>query len=137
MEILNNKEGKEIARGCLKMEEAKAEPAAPQSKARATDEVYKDEMYGFKSDNLQLVEGIGPKINQLLAAAGIITWRQLSKEKAERLKDILTEAGPRFQMHDPSSWPTQAGFAADGKWEEMIEFLSSGAASSGSLVSLG
>jgi len=69
MDILNNEDDREIARNCLKTAEAKAKPAPDskavpksESKARKTDEVYKDELYGFKSDHLQLVEGIGPKI---------------------------------------------------------------------------
>jgi len=31
----------------------------------------------------------------------------------------LTDAGPRYQMHDPTSWPQQSGLAAKGKWEEL------------------
>jgi hypothetical protein len=70
-------------------------------------------------DNLKLVEGIGPKIEQLLNKEGIVTFRQLSEASNERLTDILRAAGTRFQMHDPGSWPRQAEWAADGKWEEL------------------
>ena len=72
-----------------------------------------------KHDNLKLVEGIGPKIEELLNKEGIVTFRQLSEASYERLTDILRAAGTRFQMHDPESWPQQAEFAADGKWEEL------------------
>ena len=34
---------------------------------------------------------------------------------------MLTEAGPRFKMHNPASWPNQARFAADGDWNGLIE----------------
>ncbi|MBK6998048.1 MAG: hypothetical protein IPH31_25365 [Lewinellaceae bacterium] len=40
----------------------------------------------------------------------------------ERLKEILDAAGPRYQIHDPSTWPAQAKFAADGKWDELNEY---------------
>lgn len=72
-----------------------------------------------KHDNLKLVEGIGPKIEELLNKEGIITFRQLSEASYERLRDILRAAGTRFQMHNPESWPQQAEFADDGKWEEL------------------
>lgn len=72
-----------------------------------------------KHDNLKLVEGIGPKIEELLNKEGIVTFRQLSEASYERLTDILRAAGTRFQMHDPESWPQQAEMAADGKWDEL------------------
>ncbi len=72
-----------------------------------------------KHDDLKVVEGIGPKIEELLNKEGIMTFRQLSEASYERLSDILRAAGSRFQMHDPGSWPRQAELAADGKWEEL------------------
>ena len=38
---------------------------------------------------------------------------------ADQLKDILTEAGPRYNSHNPSTWPQQAALAAAGKWDEL------------------
>lgn len=73
-------------------------------------------------DDLKLVEGIGPKIEELLNKEGIMTFRQLSEASYERLSDILRAAGSRFQMHDPGSWPRQGELAADGKWEELREW---------------
>ena len=70
-------------------------------------------------DDLKKVEGIGPKIEQLLNVDGIMTWRQLSEADIDRLKRILDAAGPRYRIHDPSTWPRQAELAADGKWEEL------------------
>jgi len=35
------------------------------------------------------------------------------------LKGILADAGKRYQMHDPTTWPDQASLAAEGKWEEL------------------
>ena len=32
---------------------------------------------------------------------------------------ILDDAGPRYRMHDPASWPQQAGLAAAGQWDEL------------------
>ncbi len=72
-----------------------------------------------KKDDLTKIEGIGPKINELLNNAGIYTFAKLSSTKYEKLKTILEEAGERFRMHDPSTWPNQAEIAAQGKWEEL------------------
>ncbi|GHB77572.1 hypothetical protein [Persicitalea jodogahamensis] len=73
----------------------------------------------LKHDNLKIVEGIGPKIEQLLNKEGIITFRHLSEATNERLVDILRAGGSRFHMHDPESWPQQAELAADCKWDEL------------------
>ena len=70
-------------------------------------------------DDLTRIEGIGPKIQELLYAAKIYTFAQLSKTDVARLKGILDEAGERFQMHEPKTWPEQAQLAADGRWEQL------------------
>lgn len=59
-------------------------------------------------DNLKLVEGIGPKIEEVLHAHGIHDLKQLSETPANSLTEILAKAGSSYQMHDPSSWPAQA-----------------------------
>lgn len=73
-------------------------------------------------DDLKKVEGIGPKIEQILNDGGIHTWRQLSQAKVEDLKKLLTEAGNRYKTHNPTTWPKQAGMAADGKWDELEKY---------------
>jgi predicted flap endonuclease-1-like 5' DNA nuclease len=72
-----------------------------------------------KKDDLKVVEGIGPKIEGLCNKAGIYSFAHLADASAETLKGILSEAGSRFQMHDPTTWPAQAAFARDGKWDEL------------------
>jgi hypothetical protein len=70
-------------------------------------------------DNLKQIEGIGPKISQLLQDNGILTFAQLAETNPDRLWAILHEAGPRFQLASPESWPEQARLAADGAWDEL------------------
>lgn len=77
---------------------------------------------GPKLDDLKIVEGVGPKIETLLKEGGISTWAELAEASEERLKEILDAAGPRYQIHDPSTWPAQAKFAAEGKWDELKEY---------------
>lgn len=72
-----------------------------------------------KQDDLKLVEGIGPKIEELMHAAGITTWAELAAAPIEKLEAILDEAGPRFRIHDPATWGKQAAMADAGQWEEL------------------
>lgn len=76
-------------------------------------------------DNFQIIEGIGPKIEQILKNSGYITWASLAEAKYEDLKKVLDEAGPRYRIHDPQSWPEQARMAAQGKWNKLIEYQKS------------
>ncbi len=77
---------------------------------------------GPKLDDLKIVEGIGPKIETLLKEGGISTWAELAAASEDRLKEILDAAGPRYQIHDPSTWPAQSKFAEEGKWDELKEY---------------
>ncbi len=72
-----------------------------------------------KKDDLKVVEGIGPKIEELCNKAGIYTFAELADTSAETLRGILDAAGNRFQMHDPTTWPAQSALARDGKWDEL------------------
>jgi predicted flap endonuclease-1-like 5' DNA nuclease len=67
-------------------------------------------------DDLKKIEGIGPKIEQILNDGGIHTFKQLAKANADHLKELLLNAGPRFRMHDPATWMQQADLAAKGDW---------------------
>ena len=65
-------------------------------------------------DDLKRIEGIGPKISEVLSQAGIATFAQLAEAGMERLAEIIQEAGLR--LADPQSWPEQARLAAAGDW---------------------
>jgi large subunit ribosomal protein L27 len=102
---------------------AKAAEAAPAAPVAAAEEAPKTTSGKKpKLDDLKIIEGIGPKIEQLLKEGGINTWAELASAEVERLKEILDAAGPRYQIHDPSTWPAQAKFAAEGKFEELKEY---------------
>jgi large subunit ribosomal protein L27 len=70
-----------------------------------------------KQDDLKMIEGIGPKIEELLHNAGIKTWSDLAAAETETVQAVLDEAGPRYRMHDPATWAKQAALAATGQWE--------------------
>lgn len=75
----------------------------------------------LKEDNLQIIEGVGPKIEGLLKAEGINTWTNLANTDEDNLKAILEKAGPRYRIHDPKTWQKQAQLAANGQWDELIK----------------
>jgi predicted flap endonuclease-1-like 5' DNA nuclease len=68
-------------------------------------------------DDLTLIEGIGPKIAELLVKNEIDSFRVLAISEITHLRVILDNAGSRFQMHKPDTWPEQARLAAEGDWE--------------------
>ena len=70
-------------------------------------------------DDLTIVEGIGPKIAELLNNAGITTFAQLADADDATVQQVLTEAGPRFNVHDATTWNEQAALARDGKTDEL------------------
>ena len=72
-----------------------------------------------KKDKLTLIEGIGPKISDLLIADGIETFADLANAKIETLSAILSKAGARYTMHKPDTWPQQAALARDGKLDAL------------------
>ena len=73
------------------------------------------------SDDLKKIEGIGPKIAEILAASGVDSYVKLSESKVDDLKAVLEEAGSRYKMFDPTTWPEQAGLAAGEEWDKLKE----------------
>jgi large subunit ribosomal protein L17 len=72
-------------------------------------------------DDLTKIEGVGPKIAELLNNAGITTFAQLADAQDETVQQVLVDAGPRFNVHDATTWNEQAALARDGKWDELTE----------------
>jgi predicted flap endonuclease-1-like 5' DNA nuclease len=103
---------------------AKAAPAVP--KAAAASKVVIDlaaaKKAGFtikNANDLTIVEGIGPKINELFHNAGIKTFAQLAAATVPQMRKILDDGGSRFRIANPSTWAQQAALAAENKWSEL------------------
>ncbi|MGL4632484.1 MAG: hypothetical protein ACRCVT_14880, partial [Leadbetterella sp.] len=79
----------------------------------------KPEEVVHKYSDFEIIEGIGPKIKEVLYGSRIYTFRDLAITPIYRLKDLLTAAGPHFASHDPSSWGEQAILAESGEWEKL------------------
>jgi predicted flap endonuclease-1-like 5' DNA nuclease len=76
----------------------------------------------IKENDLTVVEGIGPKIQELFHNHEVKTWKALSECNIEKCQDVLTSGGDRFKMHKPGSWPKQAEMAYQGKWAELLKW---------------
>ncbi len=70
-------------------------------------------------DDLKIVEGIGPKIESLLNEAGIYSFARLAASSPAYVRQILANAGDRFTMHNPETWPKQAEMAEKGTWDQL------------------
>ncbi len=97
---------------------APAAPEAPAAKPASGDKISFDGKK-YAPNDLKIVEGIGPKIAEHLNAGGFNTWDELAAADPAKLKEILTAAGPRYSVHNPSTWPKQAKLAASGQWDEL------------------
>ncbi len=73
-------------------------------------------------DDLTKIEGIGPAIQKLCYAAGVMTYGQLADASLDHLQTMLEKAGDRFKMHDPFTWSDQAAMARDGQREQLDRF---------------
>lgn len=88
----------------------------------ALDEIEPEVMAAIEEasahDDLSVIEGIGPKISELLKAEGITTFYHLADTQASSLKEIIDKAG-LGELADPTTWSDQAKLADDGKMEEL------------------
>ena len=91
-------------------------------------DIEKAKAAGFKikrqgsRDDFTVIEGIGPKIDELIHNAEIHTYSQLAKTKITEVQVILDEAGPNFALADPSTWPAQADLAAKNQWVDLMKW---------------
>ncbi len=103
-----------------------AAPKAPAPKAEAPKAMVIDiaaaKAAGFaikNANDLTIVEGIGPKINELFNDNGIKTFAQLAAATVPQMRAILDKGGSRFRIANPSTWAQQAALAAENKWAEL------------------
>jgi large subunit ribosomal protein L4 len=89
----------EAPKPVVKVEAPKAEPAKVEASSTP--------------DDLKKIEGIGPKINDALIAAGIDTFVKLEKASEDSLKAALETAGLRFAP-SMGTWAEQSGYLVRG-----------------------
>ena len=102
--------------------ESSAEPVFDEAAWLAGASDYEFEPRVDGRDNLKIIEGIGPKIEQILNDAGLNKFSDVSNENPAKLASLLEAAGPRFKLANPNSWPTQAKLCAEGNWKDLKEY---------------
>ena len=75
-----------------------------------------------KEDDLKIVEGIGPKIENLFHNFDVRSWKALSELSVVKCQEVLDSGGDRFRVHDPASWPMQARMAYEGRWKDLARW---------------
>jgi len=112
--------------GEAKEADKSAENAAEQGKTDAAKEEAPEEKQAADSDDndasegddLTKIEGIGPKIAEVLKANGITTFTKLAEAKDEDVQEMIKDVPGN---HKADTWNEQAALARDGKWDELKE----------------
>ena len=73
-------------------------------------------------DDLTKIEGVGPKIADVLRGAGIRSFSGIAEAGSERISEVLAQAGLNPEMYNPGTWPEQARLAAAGDWEQLKQW---------------
>jgi len=73
-------------------------------------------------DDLKIVEGIGPQIENLLKAGHIKNWEDLAEAPLERIEKLLEDGGERFKLARPSSWSSQVQYALQQDWIKLKKY---------------
>jgi predicted flap endonuclease-1-like 5' DNA nuclease len=76
----------------------------------------------IKENDLTIIEGIGPKIQELFQNMGIKTWEELSNASVEKCQEVLNSGGDAFKIHTPKTWPEQAKYAVEGRWKALLDW---------------
>lgn len=76
---------------------------------------------GGVTDDLTIVEGIGPKMASALRAAGITTFARLARASEAELRAAIEAAGMRFAP-SMGTWAAQAAYAMRGEWEALEQY---------------
>ena len=71
------------------------------------------------ADDLSIIEGIGPRIQELLRQHGIDGFARMAQLRTDELLDILDRGGPSFRLADPSTWAEQASLALHNRWGDL------------------
>jgi predicted flap endonuclease-1-like 5' DNA nuclease len=87
----------------------------------ASEELSNNSVNNVTSD-LKKIEGIGPKIEELLNKSGISSYKSLRDSSIDDIQKLLSDAGPQYRLHEPETWPKQAGMAFEGEWEKLDQY---------------
>jgi large subunit ribosomal protein L27 len=83
-------------------------PVKEAPKAEAAPVVEEAPKAEAKGDNLTKLDGVGPKLAEILNVAGLNTYADVAGTSVEKFKEILEAAGSRYASKDPQPWIEQA-----------------------------
>ncbi len=99
-----------------------AKPKTPAKPKAASIDIAAAKKAGIvikNADDLTVIEGIGPKINDLFKNAGLKTFAQVAAASVPQMRKILDDGGPRYRIANPGTWAQQAALATTNKWTEL------------------
>jgi predicted flap endonuclease-1-like 5' DNA nuclease len=70
-------------------------------------------------DDLEIIEGIGPKICELFHNNGVKTFVQLARLSVPEMNAVLEKGGDRFSLANPETWAKQSALCANNRWAEL------------------
>lgn len=76
----------------------------------------------LSKNNLQIFEGLGPKMESFLNSENVYTWEDLSSQNANELKRKLELLDPKYRILEPESWPKQAKLACEQSWSQLVQY---------------
>jgi predicted flap endonuclease-1-like 5' DNA nuclease len=103
------------SRPVITLEEVQVELAPDDQAASQAEPEPEPASPSQRQDDLRKLEGIGPKVQGVLNAAGVFTYAQLARTSQEKLKTLLESVG--YGYMDPATWPEQADLAAQADWD--------------------
>jgi predicted flap endonuclease-1-like 5' DNA nuclease len=71
------------------------------------------------ADDLTIIEGIGPKIDELFRTHGVTGFAQFARLGVADMLAILDQGGPHFRLANPTAWAHQALLASENRWGEL------------------
>ena len=73
-------------------------------------------------NDLKVIKGIGPKLEETLNKVGLTAYEQLAKMTLKDMTAVLTQAGVNAKMYDLSGWKAQAKLAVKGDMEAVANW---------------
>ncbi len=89
-------------------------PAAEPAPARVAKGKPKIRAAVGAPDNLQLIKGVGPKLNALLASLGVLRFDQIAAWTSEEIAEVDAHLGNFKGRIERDNWVEQAGMLASG-----------------------
>jgi predicted flap endonuclease-1-like 5' DNA nuclease len=73
-------------------------------------------------NDLKVIKGIGPKLEEALNSVGYTAYEQLAKTTIKDLTKVLSDAGINTKIYDLSGWKVQAKLALKGDMEAVANW---------------